>query len=44
MKPPTSFYANLAKHMGEAELNKISTELLEGIDRDDDPPVLITSR
>jgi hypothetical protein len=31
---PKGFYDNLAKHMDEAELNRISSELLEGIERD----------
>ena len=37
-KPPKSdkFNANLAENMEEAELNRISTEILEGIKRDDD--------
>lgn len=32
---PDKFGANLAEHMDEAELNRISSEILEGINRDD---------
>jgi hypothetical protein len=36
-KKSDKFNANLAEDMEEAELNRISTELLEGIERDDHP-------